>query len=290
MIELSYELFCEHFLEQLRLRFGKDYVLEREDALGYNGVHKEMLLVGKTGAGCIPRFDLRAYYEAYLERGKWEELFVEIEQAVYSQKVPTEQKLKELFSKEQIRERLIVRLLSKKRNEELLKDMPHLPFLDLVITFHVLIEKEEGGTKTVRVTKKIWEEYIGESMLQMYQLALHNTELFFPARMEKLEKLLHMPELFGESGLFMLSNQYGIYGATVLLYEGVQKKIESVLGGDYYVIPSSVHEILVIQKQNVPNEELLKDTILEVNRTQVGAEDVLSNLLYRYEEQQLTCV
>ena len=287
MIELSYEGFCERFFEQLRLRFGKAYVLKKEEALGYNGVRKELFLIGERNAKCMPRFDLRAYYETYLERGTMENLFEEIEQAVCSKKIPTEQKLKELFSGEQIRERLIVRLLNRKCNEELLKDMPHLPFLDLAITFHVLVEKEEGGTKTVRVTKKIWDEYIGEPLLDMYQLALHNTELYFPARMEKLEKMLLMPDLENDSGLFLLTNQYGIYGATVILYEGVQKKIESVLGGGYYVIPSSVHEVLLISQKEVLDEGVLKDTILEVNRTQVGAEEVLSNLLYRYQEQQL---
>ena len=290
MIELTYDEFCKKFTEQLQVLLGDSYLLKQEEAIGYNDTHKEVLLVEKKGSGCMPRFDLKAYYETHIQGMTIEELAKKAVHGINAEDIPSEEEIQALLDPKQIRSRLIVRLLNRKTNESILKEMPHLPFLDLAITFHLLVEEKKDGTKSVRVTNKLWEEYIGDSVLQMYKQALLNTEHLFPARMVQMEKLLHLSELGISSGLFIVSNPHGIYGAAVLLYEGVQEKIKQILGEDYYVIPSSVHEVLVIRESDVTDIEMLKSTILEVNRTQVGEEDILSNLLYKYQNQQLICV
>lgn len=290
MIELTYDTFCEKFIGQLQSLLGDSYLLKKEEAIGYNDTHKEVLLMEKKGSCCMPRFDLRAYYETHMEGMEIEELAKKAAYAINAEDIPSEADIKALLDPEQIRNRLIIRLLNRKTNESILNEMPYLPFLDLAITFHLLVEEKKDGTKSVRVTNKLWEEYIGDSVLQMYRQALLNTERLFPARMMQMEKLLHLSELGISSGLFIVSNPQGIYGAAVLLYEGVQEKIRGILEEDYYVIPSSVHEVLVIRESDVQDVDMLKSTILEVNRTQVGAEDILSNLLYKYENQQLCCV
>ena len=281
MIELSYEVFCEKFTEQLQFLLGDTYLLKKEEAIGYNSTCKEVLLVEKKGSCCMPRFDLRAYYETHMEGMSIEELTKKAVYAVNAEDIPSEADIKALLDPEQIRSRLIISIL---------KEMPYLPFLDLAITFHLLVEEKKDGTKSVRVTNKLWEEYIGDSVLQMYRQALLNTERLFPARMVQMEKLLQLSELGVNSGLFIVSNPHGIYGAAVLLYERLQEKIGQLLGENYYVIPSSVHEVLVIRESDVPDIDMLKSTILEVNRTQVGEEDILSNQLYRFDGQQLVCV
>lgn len=290
MIELTYDTFCEKFIEQLQCLLGDSYLLKKEEAIGYNDTRKEVLLMEKKGSSCMPRFDLRAYYETHIEGMAIEELAKKAAYAINAEDIPSEADIKALLDPEQIRNRLIIRLLNRKRNESMLKEMPHLPFLDLAITFHLLVEEKKDGTKSVRVTNKLWEEYIGESVLQMYRQALLNTGRLFPARMLQMEQLLHLSELGINSGLFIVSNPHGIYGAAVLLYDGVKEQIEQILGEAYYVIPSSVHEVLVIRESDVPDVEMLKSTILEVNSTQVGEEDILSNQLYRFDGQQLVCV
>ena len=290
MTELSYERFCKNFTEKLQALLGDAYLLKKEEAIGYNDTHKEVLLIEKKGSFCMPRLDLRAYYETHIEGMTLEELAQKAVRGINAEDIPSEADIKALLDQKQIRSRLIVRLLNRKTNESILNEMPHLPFLDLAITFHLLVEEKENGTKSVRVTNKLWEAYIGDSILQMYQQALLNTERLFPAHMVQMEKLLHLSEIGISSGLFIVSNPHGIYGAAVLLYEGIQEKIGKILGEAYYVIPSSVHEVLVIRESDVTDIEMLKSTILEVNRTQVGEEDILSNLLYKYENKQLLCV
>ena len=290
MIELTYDIFCEKFIEQLQSLLGDSYLLKKEEAVGYNDTRKEVLLMEKKGSCCMPRFDLRAYYEMHMEGMEIEELAKKAAYAIHAEDIPSEADIKALLDPEQVRNRLIIRLLNRKTNESILNEMPHLPFLDLAITFHLLVEEKKDGTKSVRVTNKLWEEYIGDSVLQMYRQALLNTERLFPARMVQMEKLLQLSELGVNSGLFIVSNPHGIYGAAVLLYERLQEKIGQLLGENYYVIPSSVHEVLVIRESDVPDIDMLKSTILEVNRTQVGEEDILSNQLYRFDGQQLVCV
>ena len=283
----EYEQFCENLLSQLKLALGEEYTLYRDCALGYNSTYKDVLLVRKQEETSSPRFCLMEYYEAYQRGESLEDLIQRIQNVVLGNYGPSKEQINTLLTKENAKEHLIVRLINRKKNEELLKETPYLPFLDLAITFHLLLSGGEEGVKSIRLTKKLWDEVIDAPLMEMYEIALQNTEKMFPPRLEALEALFGWSEKECTSSLFVLTNQYGVHGASAFLYEGIAQKIEQTLGGDYYVIPSSVHELLFIAKEKIKEVDFLKDTILEVNHTQVGKEEVLSDLLYQYQNHQL---
>ena len=80
-----------------------------------------------------------------------------------------------------------------------------------------------------------------------------------------------------------MSNTKGSYCAAAILYEGVLEKIAKYLGEDYHVIPSSVHEVIIIPKSFGESREYLDELIQEVNTYHVDAEEVLSDHAYYYE-------
>ena len=86
-----------------------------------------------------------------------------------------------------------------------------------------------------------------------------------------------------ELGLFVVSNDTGIDGASALFYPGVFEEIEEKLGSGFFCIPSSRHEFLVISDKIGIDVSEIKQMIIEINRTEVSREDYLSDELYHYD-------
>ena len=80
----------------------------------------------------------------------------------------------------------------------------------------------------------------------------------------------------------ILSNARRVHGVACVLYPGVLERLAWKEGRDLYVIPSSVHEMILLPDIGAQQPTELKEIIREVNRTQVAPAEVLSDSLYRY--------
>jgi len=84
--------------------------------------------------------------------------------------------------------------------------------------------------------------------------------------------------------MYVVSNTQRIYGAAVILYEGVLEAFAKKIGGDFYILPSSIHETLFIPANTgIEQEELLK-MVREVNEKEVSPDEELSDHVYRYHQ------
>ncbi|MBO6159531.1 MAG: hypothetical protein J6P72_09795 [Firmicutes bacterium] len=97
----------------------------------------------------------------------------------------------------------------------------------------------------------------------------------------QLFKAIHVPH--ENLGLMVLTNQSGIGGASALFYEGMMDKLASILEEDYYVLPSSVHEVLIAKVSKSPDVSVLKKMVREINTQEVQRRDRLSDQVYRYD-------
>ena len=64
---------------------------------------------------------------------------------------------------------------------------------------------------------------------------------------------------------------------------GFLRKISGQLGGDFYLLPSSIHEVLVLRAEQNVDESALTEMVREVNRREVAEEERLSDYAYRYD-------
>ena len=82
--------------------------------------------------------------------------------------------------------------------------------------------------------------------------------------------------------MYVLSNIEGEHGAAALFYPGVQEKISEVVGGDYYVLPSSIHEVLIIKDDIGIKPKELAQMVKGINEMQVGPLDKLADKVMHY--------
>ena len=76
------------------------------------------------------------------------------------------------------------------------------------------------------------------------------------------------------------------YGACCILYPKVLEQLAKRVDGDYYLIPSSVHEFILLPVDQGRSAEELKEMIVEVNSTELTPEEILSDQLYLYSSQE----
>lgn len=138
---------------------------------------------------------------------------------------------------------MVLRLINREKNRELLKEIPHIPFLDLEIVFMLLLGQNGKGQMSAMVSKGMMQEW-GESPQGLLSEAQKNTPLLSPARLESMEDVMkkiaksNLGEDYEEDlvtrilregqeedfvSLYVLTNQQGIYGAAAMLYPGLLK-------------------------------------------------------------------
>lgn len=93
-----------------------------------------------------------------------------------------------------------------------------------------------------------------------------------------------------EDGLLVLTTGKGRLGASAFFYPAMDIEIGKRLGRDYYVLPSSVHEVLIMPDNGQITPMELAKMVKEINETQVAPQDRLCNKVFRFhvETNELT--
>lgn len=169
--------------------------------------------------------------------------------------------------------------------------MPYLPFHDLAVVFYILAGGDlKGGVSTITVKKNIQDMW-GVNIRMLYTAALQNTQRLFHSSLKSMSEVLEEmdgEELDGGSGvsasfpipLYVATNSRKFCGAAVLLYPGLLKCFADK-EGDFYILPSSIHEVLLLPCSAGFGPEEIRSLVHAVNSSEVQPEDFLSDNIYR---------
>lgn len=100
---------------------------------------------------------------------------------------------------------------------------------------------------------------------------------------EDVDMMMDSMGIDDSNPMTVVSNDQSINGAAVMFYPGQMDKIAEQMQGDYFVLPSSVHEMLVIPDTGDFQHEELKAMVTEINATQVEPKDRLTDEVYHYD-------
>ena len=170
--------------------------------------------------------------------------------------------------------------------------------MDMMVTFHIVMQQTKEELGSVRITREIAKKWNIDTE-QLFELARQNTPRLFPVKIctmyammtEMMEENVNEWEGFSitpnlteaKQEPYVVTNTMGINGAAVILYQNVLEKIADRLKGDYYILPSSIHEVLAIPMQQDLSQEELAQMVWEVNATCVPKEEILSGSVYCYD-------
>ena len=189
-------------------------------------------------------------------------------------------------------------------------DVPHKKFLDLSLVFAVLVEADNDGT-AVMLIKDLHMRQWKVTKEQLWNAAKENTKRLLPAecfgmnfavyellsrstpgehdRENLLRRTWHIHEeleLPEKDKMYVLSNKLKNYGAACIAYPYILDMLAGVLKENFYVLPSSVHEVIIVPESSQIRQSELERMVREINETQVPEEEILSNHAYFYYAQE----
>lgn len=291
--------FDKEICECVKSHLSEEYHIERSHTKKNNGVLKDVLCIRKEEEECVPCFYMEELYQSYCMGEAILGLAEYMANIVKGECEKVKEQVKYFKCKDWIRENLFLRLIHLENNREILEESIYLEYMDLACVVYVVTEISEDGVKCFRLPKYMWESLELGEIATCFSMLIENTRRFFPEQLEYIcyglgqvglltaESSVFLEnvregEALIENRLYVLSNQKRINGATVILYPEMLETIGKRFGGGYYIIPSSIHEVLLLKANTWENAERLNEMVREVNRAVVIPEEVLSNHVYYY--------
>ncbi len=294
--------FIEAVVKSLKAELSEGYNISIRQVPKNNGVKLNGLLISRDGDTIIPTIYLDDFYYDYLQGQSLNDITKEVLEIYYRSKPKQDLDISYFDDYEQVKDKICLKIISYSRNKKFLKEVPHRKFLDLAVVYYCSMENSilgDGAILVYNAQMNTWN--VTEEIL--YAQAVKNTEALYPAICENIISVLNrLHELkYGdpmpltedmqeqEADMWILTNSKNCFGASVILYPNVLKNIaENVIKDDMYVIPSSIHELILIKASAASDKQFLKDMIFNVNSADVDAGDVLSDMLYFYSKKTNT--
>ncbi len=174
----------------------------------------------------------------------------------------------------------------------ILGDTPHKKIEDmaLVVSIALVDFSDEKGKSVVVVSKPLMEMY-GIDEQQLFADAEKNSLQYEPVVFTPLGQMIkdlikaeNLPDPADEGIIaYIATNRSGFHGASVVSYPDFCKEAAETLGGSFYLIPSSVHEFILIKDDGTPKAKDLNKMIKNVNETVLEPRDFLSDQCYHYD-------
>lgn len=292
---MNYETFKSSAVTSIQNYFGENTSVSLHPIIKNNNIQLDGLLIQDPSRNISPTIYLNHYYEDYLSGKPLSSVFDDIILA-YQNNIPKENIDFSFFMDyDKVKYQIIYKLINYKKNQNLLNDVPHFRFLDLAIVFCCYLPSMPNGNATILIHNHhlgIWKITADT----LYELAIKNTPILLPHEIAGMEDTLKKlcPEFcFLPSkatittalpSMYVLSNTEKLYGASALLYPDVVSYFADSIHHDLYILPSSIHEVLLLPKENDSDDiSNLNLIIQDVNATQVPKEEILSDHVYIFE-------
>lgn len=272
---------------------GNGYLVTAQETTKNNGIKMFGIEIGKPEETVVPRLYVDGIVDIV------EDGFMTVEDAAKKvfemyQNIETpeiEMNVEKWIDRKFILDHVEYRLVNAERNAEKLKDIPGKKIADLVAIYRVVVSAGENGMMSYVLTKAILDRS-GISFEELDEAAKKNTEKsgFSVRTMSEV-----MCELMGVNvgqeieepdgpQMYILTNARKLHGANIMLYKEYLEIAAEKMNGDFYIIPSSIHELIAVPVSAQGLEEL-SEMVKEANDNQLTPEEILGYEVYRYNRE-----
>ncbi len=199
----------------------------------------------------------------------------------------------------QMKSKLCIEVISSERNTELLQNIPHERMMDMAVVYSFLIDQTDTENKRILITNKMIDQY-GISKEQLRDDALENAPKHRPVKDTGLLKTIverigderipgiefaTIPE---DEPVRVVTVPDGFNGAGVIAYPNFLNDMARKLNGNFYILPCSIHEVLIVKEDSIAEPRELRNMVEIVNSTEIKPKDRLSDSVYFYNGERKT--
>lgn len=283
--------FADLVVNGLELYFGDGFSITTNDVVKNNGVTYLGVNIN-DGSRVAPIIYLNSFYERFSE-GEDIESIVEHIISVYraNHTMPGNFCVEDFMDFEKVKPYLSCKLINADSNKELLKDVPHVIFLDLALVFMFANHTDDGCGYSILIKREHLKNWnVTED--EIAELAIRNIK--DNVLVKSMADL--MREMMGNDvidiappeqiSMTVISNKTKQYGAVHILDTELLKEYADKEETDLIILPSSVHECILVPMSDEVNITEMASMVREVNATQLQAEEILSDHPYIYSREK----
>ena len=289
---MEYKEFVEYIKMNAGYIAGEGGNITINHVIKNNGCEMDGLVIMEKGKDIAPTIYLDSFYELYTNGENIKNIIRQIEVIYEQNKNNVTFDVNILKHFDTIKDKIVYKVVNYRSNEKLLEQVPHKRILDLAVVFYCLLDNEYGRSATALIYNnnlKNWNVTLDD----VYKAALKNTPDLLHSKISSMAALFEKcgVNVDGEevdlkdyvpSDMYVLTNESKLNGAACILYENVLYDFAQKLGADLYILPSSVHEVILLPKLSMFEKDELVNMVKEVNTEGVAADEVLSDHVYEY--------
>lgn len=266
-----------------------DVRVNKYDATKNNDIKLCGISIGSGNYNICPTIYLESFFETYKNGTSIEEIVEKIFEIEKDAKIYAPDTFDERFYTDfvNVQDNLRIKIINRFKNKELLKGCPYRAFLDLAVVAYCDASQFCGFSASVLIKNEhlsIW----GKEADEVLDIAINNTK--------KLPKLVrditdfpgicHLSTGVDKGLMYVVSNQDLYYGAAEIMFEDTLLELIRDENKGIYIIPSSIHEIIVILCNDEVDTEELNSLICQVNKQSLPKEDFLADHAYYYSKNE----
>lgn len=304
-ISMNFDLFKESLIQILQESLGEEYTIFTDTVIKNNGVELTGIIIKEKDNNASPTIYIDELYKEYQRGVSLKKLADTVRQIYKENQYEEEVNLQKFKNYESAKEKIVYKLIGEEKNKKLLQSIPHRVFSNLAIVFYYVVDEPPFYGKASILITNVHLKYWKIDEEELYQNAIRNTPFLLPPQIQNIEDVMHdimkneltqdetieemmnrlKKDLLGidKVPMYVLTNNRKLQGAACMLYPGVIRKFAKTLNKNIYILPSSVHEVILLAEDASSNKKDLLSMVTEINATQVDECEVLADSVYFYD-------
>lgn len=314
---MEYQDFIRRVTENIQAVLGDHCQVQCRPVCKNNGVRLDGLIVMSEEANVSPTVYLNTYYTQFTHGRPLDEIVWEIFSLFRQAPQLGRMNIDQFTDFSAVKENIAIKLINYESNRDLLTGVPHRRFLDLAEVYYFVVRNDVLGNATILIRNEhahLWQtneaalhrigrkntlalgweirpmnaiirDYLREELNEYLKDRPEASDApAGPDRVQQLaeEILCDIYRADDDGPLYVLSNSQRFFGASCILYTDKLQEFAALKESDLYILPSSIHEVILIPQSVSPGYEALCRMVREINESEVEPCDRLSDRVYRF--------
>jgi len=305
---MEFKEFSERLLVIIKSMLPEGYEAKLKTVHKNNNQKREALIISNGSSSMAPSIYLELYYNSLIKGREMNDIAKEIISIALNNR-SGEDVVSQISDPSTMSSKIVFRLINSTLNKVRLSEVPHIIIENMAKVYFIVLDINVDGVSSIMITNELLSLW-NMSPEKLDALSNINTPKLFPSIIKNMNECIcdilsdqkeeltieedeHFEEFLNDyimdmssrenERMYVLSNTKGINGAGAILYPNVLQELASKLNSDLYILPSSIHEVILLPARDRMSSRALRDMVIDVNSSQVAPEEVLSNEIYYYD-------
>lgn len=296
---MQYTEFMEKTKKSVSDYLGKDVSVEIKEVTKNNGVILQGLVINSKEESLSPTIYLNGFYEDLKDGRPFSDIVCAIADIYQDNRIAGKINLDFFADYNAVKGRIFIKVINYEKNKKLLEELPHKRFLDLAVVCYYAYMNDFLGKGSIQIEIDHLDKW-GISEETLFQDAERNTAMNLGAEIKGMDEVIKdmLRESFGcgagqlvemaeqakrEAPMYVMTLKGRYFGAACIYNRELLQKFAEVHSANFYILPSSIHELILLPDDGREEVKALKSMVEEVNADHVAPEEQLSDNVYYFD-------